>query len=114
MSSIQRTIKVSFEHRVHFTHNVFAPDNSLLKNVLAEGSAHRIKALVVLDEALSVAQPELAKQIEQYFTTWSSVLQLVCPPVIIEGGERTKNSYFHVSEIHSQIDRHHIDLEGAR
>src|SRR2546428_10614527 len=27
----------------------------------------------------------------------------------IEGGERTKNSYFHVSEIHSQIDRYHID-----
>jgi 3-dehydroquinate synthase len=29
--------------------------------------------------------------------------------VIIEGGERTKNSYFHVSEIHSEIDRYHID-----
>jgi 3-dehydroquinate synthase len=28
---------------------------------------------------------------------------------VIEGGERTKNSYFHVSEIHSQIDRYHID-----
>ena len=40
---------------------------------------------------------------------WSSCLQLVCPPIAIEGGERTKNSYFHVSEIHSQIDRFHID-----
>jgi 3-dehydroquinate synthase len=109
VSLIQRTIKVSFEHRVHFTHNVFAPDNSLLKNVLAEGSASRVKALVVLDEALSIAQPELAKQIEQYFSSWSAVVQLVCPPLIIEGGERTKNSYFHVSEIHSQIDRFHID-----
>lgn len=109
MSFIQRTIKVSFEHRVHFTRNVFAPDNSLLKNVLAEGSAHRAKTLVVLDEALSVAQPELIKQIEQYFASWSAVVQLVCPPLIVEGGERTKNSYFHVSEIHSQIDRFHID-----
>lgn len=109
MSFIQRTIKVSFEHRVHFTRNVFAPDNSLLKNVLAEGSAHRAKTLVVLDEALSVAQPELIKQIEQYFSSWSAVVQLVCPPLIVEGGERTKNSYFHVSEIHSQIDRFHID-----
>jgi 3-dehydroquinate synthase len=27
----------------------------------------------------------------------------------IEGGERVKNSYFHVSEIHSQIDKHHVD-----
>ena len=31
------------------------------------------------------------------------------PPLVIEGGERTKNSYFHVSEIHSHIDRYHID-----
>jgi len=31
------------------------------------------------------------------------------PALIIEGGERTKNSYFHVSEIHSHIDRYHID-----
>src|SRR5207248_1889806 len=35
--------------------------------------------------------------------------QLVCPPIVIEGGERTKNSYIHVSEIHSDIDRYHID-----
>ncbi|MGZ4962836.1 MAG: 3-dehydroquinate synthase [Limisphaerales bacterium] len=109
MSSIQRTIKVSFEHRVHFTHNVFAADNSLLKNVLAPEAGHRVKALVVVDEALSLAQPALAKEIEQYFTAWSACLQLVCPPLTIEGGERTKNSYFHVSEIHSQIDRFHID-----
>lgn len=109
MSSIQRTIKVSFEHRVHFTEHVFAPGNSLLKNVLEPDAGKRAKALVIIDEALSVAQPELAKEIEQYFTAWSACLQLVCPPIIIEGGERTKNSYFHVSEIHSQIDRFHID-----
>jgi 3-dehydroquinate synthase len=29
--------------------------------------------------------------------------------MLIEGGERVKNSYFHVSEIHSQIERHRID-----
>jgi len=109
VSSIQRTIKVSFEHRVHFTHHVFAPDNTLLKNVLAPESGHCVRALVIVDEALSAAQPELVKQIEQYFMVWSSCLQLVCPPIAIEGGERTKNSYFHVSEIHSQIDRFHID-----
>jgi 3-dehydroquinate synthase len=109
VSSIQRTIKVSFEHRVHFTHHVFTPDNTLLKNLLAPDAGHRVKALIVVDEALSLAQPELSKQIEQYFSAWSSCLQLVCSPITIEGGERTKNSYFHVSEIHSQIDRFHID-----
>src|SRR5206468_11982532 len=55
------------------------------------------------------AQPQLARDIEAYFTAFSESLKLVCPPFVIEGGERTKNSYFHVSEIHSHIDRYHID-----
>src|SRR2546423_14626428 len=33
----------------------------------------------------------------------------VSPPIVLEGGERVKNSYFHVSEIQSHIDRYHID-----
>ena len=51
----------------------------------------------------------LAEQITAYFTTHQQQLSLVCPPFIVEGGERTKNSYFTFPEIHSQIERHHID-----
>src|SRR5258708_4701519 len=110
MSVIQRTIQVGFELRVFFTQNVFAPANPLLNNVLADSGPSRSHAvLVVVDESLAQAQPGLGAQIEAYFTTASPRLKLVCPPVIIEGGERTKNSYFHVSEIQSQIDRYHID-----
>ncbi len=36
-------------------------------------------------------------------------MKLVGPPLVIEGGERAKNSSIHVAEIHSQIDRHHLD-----
>jgi len=110
MSVIQRTIQVGFELRVFFTQNVFAPANPLLNNVLADSGPGRSHAvLVVVDESLAQAQPGLGAQIEAYFTTASPRLKLVCPPLVIEGGERTKNSYFHVSEIHSHIDRYHID-----
>src|SRR5258708_4092446 len=110
MSVIQRTIQVGFELRVFFTQNVFAPANPLLNNVLANSGPGRSHAvLVVVDESLAQAQPGLGAQIEAYFTTASPRLKLVCPPLVIEGGERTKNSYFHVSEIHSHIDRYHID-----
>ena len=67
------------------------------------------KALVVLDESLHRAQPALAPQIESYFSRTDHGLKLACPPIILEGGERVKNSYFHVSEIQSYIDRYHID-----
>lgn len=109
MSLFQRSIQVSYHLRVHFTENVFDPANGLLLDILANGEARTHKALVVLDEALALAQPDLSPRIERYFAAAGQGFQLVSPPFIIEGGERTKNSYFHVSEIHSRIDRHHID-----
>ena len=64
------------------------------------------KVLLVLDEALAVARPTLAREIEAYFNTHADALHLVAAPFVMEGGERTKNSYFHVSEVQSQIDRY--------
>ncbi|MGZ8920659.1 MAG: 3-dehydroquinate synthase, partial [Limisphaerales bacterium] len=107
--SIERTIQVSYRHQVHFTEGVFTPENCLLRDVMIEGAQReRHKVLVVVDEALSQSQPFLIRSIENYFSA-HPVLYLVCSPIIIEGGERTKNSYFHVSEIHSQVDRFHVD-----
>ncbi len=109
MSVIERTITVSFPHRVHFTRNIFGLANSVLKSVLTGGSGQPPTVLVVLDESLHKAQSALAPQIESWFNSNAPTARLVCPPISLEGGERVKNSYFHVSEIQSQIDRYHID-----
>ncbi|HEX3988233.1 MAG TPA: 3-dehydroquinate synthase [Verrucomicrobiae bacterium] len=108
MSTIVRTFSVQFEHRVHFTRGVFNASNSLLQTILADPP--RVpKVLVVLDESLATARAELSRSIEHYFAGLRDQLNLVCPPFVLEGGERSKTSYFHVSEIHSQIERYHID-----
>ena len=110
MTVIERTIQVGFQHRVFFTKNAFGAANPLLRDVLAAGDAGQVhKALLVLDESLHAARPALARDIETYFSAHASCLKLVCPPLILEGGERVKNSYFHVSEIQSHLDRFHID-----
>jgi 3-dehydroquinate synthase len=110
MPVIQRNIQVGFQLQVFFTRGVFAPANPMLREVLKQDGPDRVHGvLVVMDESLAQAQPGLAGQIEAYFAAPSSHLRLACPPMIIEGGERTKNSYFHVSEIHSHVDRYHID-----
>jgi len=110
MSVIERTIQVSYQLRVHFTRRVFDSTNPLLKTVLTNGEDHGVcKAFFVLDETLALAQPNLSHDIENYFAAFPDELKLVCPPLIIEGGERAKNSYFHVSEIQSHIERFHID-----
>ncbi len=110
MPFIERTIQVTWRHQVFFTHHVFDAANPVLKDVLTkDGGRSRHKALIILDEALAKAQPALVPKIEAYFAAYATSLVLVCPPLVIEGGERTKNSYFHVSEIQSQVDRYHID-----
>ncbi|MEW6302294.1 MAG: 3-dehydroquinate synthase [Verrucomicrobiota bacterium] len=110
MTSIERTVQVSYQHRVYFTRKLFKPANPLLRDVLvnAEQKEPR-KTLIVVDESLAKAQPTLVRSIENYFSAFPDCLNLVCPPLVIEGGERVKNSYFHVSEIQSHIDRYHID-----
>src|ERR1041385_1114407 len=107
---IRRSIQVGYELRVHFTRRVFDPDNLVLKAALDQPERKTAaRTLIVLDESLASAQPGLAARIEAYFASHTSRLRLVCPPLVIEGGERTKKSYFHVSEIQAHIDRYHID-----
>ncbi len=110
MSAIEKNIQVGYRLRVHFTRHVFDPANPLLKQLLNDhepGVAKKV--LVVMDESLARARPALAGQIEAWFNTGAGSVKLACPPLVVEGGERTKNSDFHVSEIHSQVDRHRID-----
>ncbi len=107
---IERTIQISFQQKVCFTRHVFDPANPLLQGVLASGERDPTpKVLIILDESLHKAQPALARKIAAYFERFADTLNLVCPPIVLEGGERVKNSYFHVSEIQSHIDRYHID-----
>ncbi len=110
MSIIERTVTVSWRCRVHFTQHVFDLGNTTLRDTLSEAEPNKVhKAFVVVDESLAKAQPDFLNRIEAYFRANSDKLNLVCPPMLLEGGERVKNSYFHVSEIHSRLDRHHID-----
>ena len=109
MSAVRKKIEVSYDLRVFFTDHVFDVANLTLKQTLADKPRQVKKVLLILDESIAQTQPALARQIEKYFAAHAGALTLVCHPLVVEGGERTKNSSFHVSEIHSHIDRQHID-----
>lgn len=110
MSVIERKIRLEFRHQVYFTHDVFKPENRLLKDVMAATAAtRRHRALIVVDESVARCQPELIRRIEGYFAAHPDALELVRSPLVMEGGERVKNSYFHVSEVQSEVDRYHLD-----
>jgi 3-dehydroquinate synthase len=107
MSVIQRSIQVGWQLRVFFTENVFAPDNPVLRDALTDTGPR--KALVVLEDSLAQALPGLEPQIENYFSALAPQVRLVRPPLFACGGERAKNSNTLVTEIYSQLQRHHVD-----
>jgi 3-dehydroquinate synthase len=109
MSSLDRSIQVTWPLRVFFTEDVFAPGNLVLKNALIGGEKNPAKVLVILEDALAQAQPELEHRIKNYFQIHAGPLQLVRPPLLVCGGESAKNSITIVTEILSHVDRHHID-----
>jgi 3-dehydroquinate synthase len=107
MDLIQRQIQVGWQLRVFFTEDVFNPANPVLKDALADAPQRR--ALVVLEDSLAQALPGLEARIESYFSAHTNRLQLVRSPLFVEGGEHAKNSLTLVTDILSQIDRHHLD-----
>src|SRR5262245_40430339 len=68
MDLIERNIQVSWRHRVIFTDHVFNPSNAILKEMLAgDGAPLPRKTLLILDESLAKAQPDLVAAISVYF-----------------------------------------------
>lgn len=107
MAVIQRFIQAGWQLRVFFTENVFRPDNPVLRDALRDSGPR--KALIVLEDSLAQARPELETQIDAYFDGSPGAVRLVRSPVFICGGERAKNSSGLVGDIYSQIQRHHLD-----
>jgi 3-dehydroquinate synthase len=112
--SIEHTIDVRWRHRVFFTDDAFAPANVLLRDLLVEGrDLSPARVLFVVDESLADARAALVPDIRAYCSAHAQAVALVHEPFVIEGGERVKNSYFHVSQVQSAIDAHHIDRQST-
>jgi 3-dehydroquinate synthase len=107
VSVIERSIQVGWQLRVFFTENVFLPDNLILRGALTDTGPRKV--LVVLEDSLAQALPQLGHQIENYFSIHASQIRLVRPPLFFCGGERAKNSPSLVTDLHAQIHRHHVD-----
>ena len=108
MSVIERSIHLSWQLRVFFSEDVFDPANPVLKDVLT-GAAKPVRVLLVLEDSLAQAVPELEQQIQNYFQAHQDALQLVRSPLFVSGGENSKNSPTIVTEILSHVGRNHID-----
>ena len=107
MALLQRSIQVGWQLRVFFTEDVFAPANPLLRDVLADAVPRRV--LVVLEDSLAQAQPQLEEAVAAYFRHHAGPFQLTRSPLFVSGGERAKNSPTIINDLLSHLHRHQID-----
>ena len=78
---------------VVFTRNLFSPRNPALRDALCrDDSGRRHRCLVLLDQGVLAAFPELPGQIRAYFDAHAADLQLVRAPRALAGGEGIKQS----------------------
>ncbi len=107
---IQRPIPITFQHRVAFTHGAFDTKNHTFRDLVADACdlGGQSKVLVLLDSGVAEANPKLADQISQYFAVHADTLNLVTEPLIITGGEPSKNQWSLVEKIWQAIEYHKV------
>ena len=107
---IHQHVQVNFSYPVHFTRGLFSAGNPLLGDVLdpGGGAGGVAKLLCVVDRDMASAQPALLASLESYCRDHRS-LELVCPPLQVEGGEAVKRDMAAVERVHQAIYARGID-----
>src|SRR6266849_6698912 len=95
MQPIHQMVQVSYHYAVHFTQQLFACDNPLLRDVISGGDMQPPKKILcVVDRGVWQHHP--------------SLMSLVCPPLVVPGGECAKNDLTNVATIQEAIHQYGI------
>ncbi len=106
MRTIDQTVNVTFRYPVLFTEGLFSPDNPLLARTLAPEGVKRV--LFVVDEGVAEYHPKLVGDIERYCEVWAG-LEPATSPLVVQGGEATKNNPANVEAVQRAIHEHGVD-----
>ncbi len=110
MTKLIQQFAVQFNYEVHFTAAIFDRENSLLANCLKkEAGDNPSKVLIVVDDGVDHHHPNLKQEISGYFNHFHAELRLVCPPLVIQGGEACKNDESIIDQLLEAINDYGVD-----
>lgn len=106
---LNQIFSVPFRYPVYFDENIFDKENTLLAETLKGDKIPKI--YVVIDRGVSDAHPDLLDKIHAYASAFSDLFALAAAPLIVPGGEQSKNdqkSFQKILDATSEfgIDRH--------
>lgn len=109
MKILQQDFTVNFRYDVHFSKGIFNLENPLLKEIVAkDGAKGRRKIIILLDDGVFFHHPDLVASIIEYFDHAENHFDLRCEPVVIQGGEQSKNQPELVRAILTMINENNI------
>ena len=102
---IHQYVPVIFHYDVHFTSGIFQLDNPLLAQVIAaDGETTPKKVVAVVDTGLLRFHRDLLGQLTAYTEHYKDILTLALSPLVVPGGEATKNEPRLLEQIHKLIN----------
>jgi 3-dehydroquinate synthase len=104
MPIFRQAFSVDYRFDVHFTRNLFAPDNDTLLAIMRQGPSDRpSRAVVYIDEGCVDSDPDLPRRVHCWFTTHDAKqVQLAAAPEIVTGGETIKSDLAIVERVGKQ------------
>ncbi len=105
-----QSITVTWDFPIVFTRDIFAVSNEhFLQTLIRNEPDATHKLIVFLDEGVARSDSALISKIKSYCHRFDSLLNLVCDPVILPGGESVKNDPRWLTLIQETIFQHRLD-----
>lgn len=105
--TIEQKFSVPFHYRIFFTENSLSRENELLADLLSKGKICR--AFFVVDEGVVKAQPDILEKIHKYSAAHSDKYMLCGEPLVVPGGEQSKNDQKWLTAILDATNEYGID-----
>jgi 3-dehydroquinate synthase len=114
MSRIVQRFAVTLDYPVYFTRDVFGALNPHLSEAVARREpARRHRVLVAVEDRVAELWPGLVGRIQEYARAYSHALELACDPLVLEGGEPSKNDDRAVARLQARFEAEGMDRQAS-
>lgn len=105
---IVQSFNVPYQYKLHFTENVFKPENTLFRDLILDYNPKgNVKVLFVIDSGVLEAHSDLSDQIMDYCRKYGTAIHGT-EQIIVPGGEQCKNDYGNIERILQAINDNRI------
>jgi 3-dehydroquinate synthase len=109
-SVIRQCFAVDYHFPVYFTRDLFHQDNRILLEVvnrMESDLCHRV--MFVIDQNVDVKNPGLRDSMRHYVSQHPSSFEMAAEPLLVAGGEASKNDISYVVELLAEMNRARLD-----